>query len=246
MAVGTKETTQTAKAKNAARVAATKEAMSGITKAKQEEAKAAGASVGALQQAYQGAEGDTKLGIQSAMARQLALQGGLGSGANKAAARQAAADIGTSTGLAMSNLKLGQAKDVGAAEKSAAEARTEAAAQAYEQLTGEAKLEKAVAEEEMGAGVDLNKMMDDEIASTKDWDDDEQLAVSKLITLYNTQQAAFEANPESKKALLNKIAGIYKDAIDEDWEDIDTATKDFLTSQGFSKADWNAATELDY
>ena len=236
-----------AQKKKDAKIAAVKETMGGITKLKEQEAAVAAQQVGKLQQAFGKQEGATKLGIQSQLAQQLAQQEGMGAGYNKAAARQAAAQAGLSTGMALGQIGVQSTKEVATAEQMAQQAKTEAAGQLYEQLTGEQKLDKEVQEGEKLAKVNLTNAIDEAINTTKGGgNDDEELAVQNLMNKYEELKTDFDNNPQKKKELLQKIAGIYKDAIDEDWEDLDDKTKQFLTSNGFTSADWDEAEELDY
>lgn len=233
--------------KKEAKVAAIKSTMGGITKAKQAEAEQLAKVAPQLQEAYGKQAGATKLGIQSQLAQQLAQQEGMGAGYNKAAARQQAAQAGLSTGMALGQIGVQSTKEVAGAEQMAQQAKTEAAGQLYEQLTGEQKLEKEVQEGEKLAKVNLTNAMDEAINSTKGGgNDDEELAVQNLMNKYEELKTDFDNNPQKKKELLQKLAGIYKDAIDEDWDDLDSKTKQFLTTNGFTKADWDEAEELDY
>jgi hypothetical protein len=247
MAVSQKKGLSTEQLKTKAKAEAVKQTMKGITQAKVGEQTAAQQKAGALRGAFREAKGQGKLGLQSSLAKQLAQQTGLGSGTNKAAARQAAATAGLQGGLMMGKLGLEEAAQVGVAEQEAAGAKTEAAAQLYEQLTGEQKLDKEMAEQQRGTSIDLNNLIEDEINKTSyTFDDDEEAAVQNLINTYNSNSAEFDANPNSKQRLLTSLMGIYKDAIDSDWEDIDSGTKAFLTQNGVTEQDWNNTAELDY
>ena len=247
MAVSQKQGLSAEQLKTKAKAEAVKQTMKGITQAKVGEQTAAQRKAGALRGAFGEAKEQGKLGLQSALAKQLAQQTGLGSGANKAAARQAAAEAGLQGGLMMGKLGLQEAAQVGAAEQEAAGAKTEAAAQLYEQLTGEQKLDKEMAEQQRGTMIDLTNLMEEEINKTKgNFNDDEEQAVQNLINLYNSNAAEFDANPNSKQKLLTNLMGIYKDAIDSDWEDIDAGTKAFLNQNGITEQMWNATAEYDY
>ena len=240
MAVSQKKGLSAEQLKTKAKAEAVKQTMKGITEAKVGEQMAAQKKAGALRGAFGEAKGQGKLALQSSLAKQLAQQTGLGSGTNKAAARQAAAEAGLQGGLMMGKLGLQEAAQVGAAEQEAAGAKTEAAAQLYEQLTGEQKLDKEMAEQQRGTAIDLDNLTEKAISKTEGaFDDEEEEAVQNLINTYNSNAAEFDANPNSKQSLLTKLMGIYKDAIDSDWEDIDAGTKAFLTEHGVTEQDWN-------
>lgn len=246
MAVGA-ISTQTKKEKTAAKAEAIKQAMGGITKAKQAEVQALGTTAGELGTAFEAQKGAAKLGIQSQLAQQLAQQEGMGAGYNKAAARQAAATAGTQAGMAVGGIDVQKAKEVGGLMAQQAGAKTEAAAQLYEQLTGEQKLEKETEEGLQLEKDNLQKDINTAIEETSGGGgDDEELAVNNLMALYDKQKDTFDAIPEMKKELARKIAGIYKDAIDEDWDDADPKVKNYLSMLGFTKAEWDATAGLDY
>ena len=247
MAVSQKKGLSAEQLKTKAKAEAVKQTMKGITEAKVGEQTAAQKKAGALRGAFGEAKEQGKLALQSSLAKQLAQQSGLGSGTNKAAARQAAATAGLQGGLMMGKLGLEEAAQVGTAEQEAAGAKTEAAAQLYEQLTGEQKLDKEMAEQQRGTAIDLDNLTEEAIAKTEGaFDDEEEEAVQNLINTYNSNADEFDANPNSKQNLLTKIMGIYKDAIDNDWEDIDDGTKAFLTQHGVTEEDWDNTAELDY
>ena len=104
-----------------------------------------------------------------------------------------------------------------------------------------------MAEQQRGTMIDLTNLMEEEINKTKgNFNDDEEQAVQNLINLYNSNSAEFDANPNSKQKLLTNLMGIYKDAIDSDWEDIDAGTKAFLNQNGITEQMWNATAEYDY
>ena len=239
--------------KKKAKVAAIKDTMAGITKAKQAEAEQLGGVGAKIGAAYEQQGKTTKAAIGSTLANQLAQQEGMGAGYNKAAARQQAAAAGMQTGMALGGIGTQSAKDVAAAETAATAAKTEAASQIYEQLTGEQKLEKELEEGMDAEDSNINTLMDNAINDTKHGgDDDEELAVQNLIDLYNSKKKYFDENPEQKKKLLNKVAGISKEAFDSDFsggyglQDSNPSFYQFLVDNGYSESDWNNATEIDY
>lgn len=236
------------KAKKAAKVEAIKQSMGGITQLKEAEAAAAGKTAGQLKEAFGKQEGATKLGIQSQLAQQLAQQEGMGAGYNKAAARQAAATAGTQSGLALGQVGVQAAKEVGGAEMGAVAAKTEAAAQLYEQLTGEQKLEKEAKEGGQVAATNLETEIANKISETSGAaDDDEEAAITNLKTLYETYKDDFAENPAQLKLLASRIAGIMKDAgIAAEFEE---ATKDAAVAAIFTAAEYNKEAfdkEADY
>lgn len=239
--------------KKEAKVEAIKQQMGGITKVAEEAAAVAAKQPKALQEAYGKQEGATKLGIQSQLAQQLAQQEGMGGGYNKAAARQQAAQAGLSTGMALGQIGVQATKDVGTAEQQAIAAKQEAAGQKYEELTGTQTIEKELDEGTKQEKANLDTEIDKAINSTKgDTNDNEEQAVANLMDKYNELQADFDAYPDKKKALGNKIAGIMKDAIQEDWNDLPKGNDlmkrvyAFLQSIGYDKEDWDAQEEIDY
>jgi len=231
--------TEKAKSK-AAKVQAIKESMGGITKLKQEEAQVAQKQVGALQGAYEGAKGATKLGVQQQLSQQLAQQEGMGAGYNKAAARQAAATAGIQGGMAVGNLGIQQAKEVGGAELGAVGAKTEAAAQLYEQLTGEQKLEKEADEGTKAVATNLQTEIENAYNKTSGGggNDDEEGAISNLAALYETYKDDFANNPAQMKLLAERIAGIANDAY-IDYEDLiaNPTIKLILDTAGYNTQD---------
>jgi len=245
-----KGTEQTPAQKKAAKVQAIKESMAGITKVKQEEAQVAQKQVGALQGAFEGAKGATKLGVQSQLTQQLAQQEGMGAGYNKAAARQAAATAGIQGGMAVGNLGIQQAKDVGGAELQAVGAKAEAAGQLYEQLTGEQKLEKEVEEGAKAKAVNLTTEIENAYNKTSGGggNDDEEAAISNLAALYETYKDDFANNPAQAKLLAERIAGIANDAY-IDYEDLiaNPTIKTILDAAGYTDADKvEAVADFDY
>jgi hypothetical protein len=242
--------TTDAKAKKEAKVAAIKQSMGGITKLKEEEAAVAGQQVGKLQQAFGKQEGATKLGIQSQLAQQLAQQEGMGGGYNKAAARQAAATAGTQSGLALGQVGVQAAKEVGGSEMGAAAAKTEAAAQLYEQLTGEQKLEKEAKEGGQAAATNLSTEIANKIAETSyAFDDDEEAAITNLKALYGTYKQDFAENPEQAKLLAQRIAGIMKDAgLASDYAKAteDPEIKAIFDAAGYTSEMYEKEAEYDY
>ena len=177
----------------------------------------------------------------------------MGANYNKAAARQAAAAAGTKVGEVLGGIGVASAKDVSAADTAAQAAKSDAAAQLYEQLTGEQKLEKEMTEGMTAEETNVDNEINKAIESTKDSaDDNEELAVQNLIDLYNQKKKYFDENPTMKKKLLDKVAGISKEAFDSDFsggyglQDSNPAFYEFLVNNGYSESDWNNATEIDY
>jgi len=239
--------------KKKAKVAAIKDTMAGITKAKTAEAEQLGGVGAKIGAAYEQQGKATKQAIGSTLATQLSQQEGMGGSYNKAAARQQAATAGLQTGMALGGIGVSSAKDVGAAETAATQAKTEAAAQIYEQLTGEQKLEKEMEEGMAAETTNFDKAIDNAITTTKGGgDDNEELAVQNLIDLYNQNKKYFDENPVMKKKILDKVAGISKEAFDSDFgggyglEDSNPSFYKFLVDNGYSESDWNNATEIDY
>lgn len=229
----------------AAKVAAVKEQMGKITKTKEAEAEQLAGVPEQLKQAYAAQGATAKLGVQSAIAGQLAQQEMGGSGYNKAAARQAASDIGLSAGTALGNIGVASTKAQAEAQEKAMNAKSEAAAQKYEELTGGSKLDKEAEEAKTAKSNDLLNQEDTLIASTKgNFDDHEEEAVDKLIQQYNSNKNYYDADPAAKTRLAEKIAGIRKNA-GSGWEGKDA--KAFITSEmGLPSTVYDNATELDY
>ena len=237
----------------AAKVKAIKETMAGITAAKKEQAAEAAKVPQQLKGAFEQQAGATKLGIQSQLAQQLAQQEGMGAGYNKAAARQAAATAGLQTGAALGQIGVTSAKEQAAALAASQEAKTEAAAQLYEQLTGEEKLDREVKEEQERVAATLATDVVDTIKQFESTgalgDDDEDGALSALVSLYNEKKTDFDNNPAKKKELIDKVIGITKEAIEGDYDDLGSsgstgeAVLSFLNEMGVGKQYWDDTPE---
>ena len=231
--------------KKAAKVAAIKQSMAGITAAKQAEAEAAAEIPGQLKAAYEASKGAVKLGAQAGVANQLSQQE-VGAGYNKAAARQAALTAGIQGGLNVGALGTAEAEKVGAAELAAKAAKGEAAGQLYEQLTGEQKLEKEVEQQPKTEALNIKTEINDVVAGAKDtWGDDEDKALRSLADIYERNKDLLANNPAAAKNLAESIAGIYRDVKDEDWEDVDANTKALLEALGMDKDKFEAVEPWD-
>lgn len=232
-------------AAKAAKIAAVKEQMGKVTAAKEAEAKSLAGVPEELKKAYAAQGGAAKLGTQAAIAGQLAQQEVGGAGYNKAAARQAAGDIGLQNAMALGQIGVKSTQEGAAATEKAMNAKSEAAAQKYEELTAAQKLDKEVDEAKTAKNVDLNSAEDTLIAGTKgSFDDDEEAAVDKLMQQYNNNKQFYDADPAAKDRLAQKIAGIRKNA-GANWNGQD-AEKFVTSTMGVSKQTYDDASELDY
>lgn len=233
--------------KKQAKVEAIKSTMGGITKAKEAEAEQLSKVPEQLKQAFGKQEGATKLGIQSQLAQQLAQQEGMGAGYNKAAARQQAAQAGLSTGMALGQIGVQSTKDVASATQAGLQAKTEAAGQLYEQLTGEQKLEKEFEEGKKAKQINLDTEISNKIAETKDWSgDDEDKALANLIDIYNQNKEWITSDPASAEKLAKNYAGIFKDVKGTKWENLPQDAKDMLTALGYSSEKFDSVEAYDY
>jgi len=241
----TPQTAQTEEQKRKAKVEAAKAALTGLTKAAEQEATTIQGAIPTIEKAYAEQGKAAEMGLQGAAALQLAQQAGLGSGYNKAAARQAAQEAGRQAGLTMGGLATQSAQQVAELQAKAASARTDAASQRLEELKGIEEVETGIEAKEKAETKDYKALEEEAFTSTKDtFDDDEERAVQNLISLFEENREYYLQNPEAAKRLATTMAGIRKNA-GMGWEGADV--RNFIIQQlGLEGNVYDTAPELDY
>jgi len=241
----TPQTAQTEEQKRKAKVEAAKAALTGLTKAAEQEATTIQGAIPTIEKAYAEQGKAAEMGLQGAAALQLAQQAGLGSGYNKAAARQAAQEAGRQAGLTMGGLATQSAEKAAQLQAQAASARTEAAAQKIEELKGIEEVETGTEAKQKAETKDYKALEEEAYTKTKDtFDDDEERAVQNLVSLFEENREYYLQNPAAAKRLATTMAGIRKNA-GMGWEGADV--RNFIIQQlGLEGNVYDTAPELDY